>query len=292
MKHRTPQTIRKRRQSSSSWQPLALFVSALVIAVAIGAPYLSEAYQSGKASVAAAAAAAAAAEVERPLVGALQQNVYERGLVVRQTGAKSVLRESGAFYFNVTRRVSPGRVLGFVSPWSTRGEEMAWRFASKLTHLSPIMYMVDNRGQIIAHERESWLDTLREGLACPSCPPPARLVPHVSLAGLNMSAMFGGDDSNEQAGRLLVALLHTAAERHLDGFVLDAHSHLAPLYERLAAPRRPLLQLTCLASLPRASQGTRAPAQVRGRAASLRAASRCAALGAGRGAHSSRAAAS
>ena len=61
----------------------------------------------------------------KPISGALTETVYDRGLVVRQQSARSVLREHGGFYFNVTRRVSPGRVLGFVSPWSTRGEELA-----------------------------------------------------------------------------------------------------------------------------------------------------------------------
>lgn len=177
----------------------------------------------------AAATAAAAAAAAQPLVGALEQTVYDRGLVSRQTGARSVLHENRAFYFNVTRRVSPGRVLGFVTPWSSRGEETAWRFASKLTHLCPVMYTVTEHGLLRARERESWLASLREGLSCPSCPPPARLVPLVSLEGLNMAAFFGADDSEEQAGRLLVSLLAKVADRQLDGYVLDAHAHLATL---------------------------------------------------------------
>lgn len=222
---RRPPSARRKKQhcgGTLSW---------LCAATVVGAGGVAWLVQTRRESNSAAVATATAAA--QPLVGALPQTVYDRGLVTRQAGARSVLRENGAFYFNVTRRVSPGPVLGFVSPWSERGEEVAWRFASKLTHLSPILYGVNARGQLRAHERESWLDTLREGLACPSCPPPARLVPLVSLAGLDFGALFGADDAEEQAGRLIVALTQAATTRALDGFVLDAHAHLAPLPREL-----------------------------------------------------------
>jgi hypothetical protein len=218
---------RRPRGSPQRGRTRQWIVVSLVVAVcAAGAAWL---WQKRRDALVSAAAAAAAAAAAKPLIGPVEHTVYDRGLVSRQAGAKSVLRESGAFYFNVTRRVSPGRVLGFVSPWRARGEETAWRFASKLTHLCPIMYAVDKFGMLRARERESWLSTLREGLTCPSCPPPARLVPLVSLEGLDMAAFFGAEDSEEQAGRLLVSLLAKVAEHQLDGYVLDAHSHLAPL---------------------------------------------------------------
>ena len=217
---------RRHRRTSAPFVPswLKRLIAAVLIAVlAAGAAFL---WQRRRAEL---AAAEVAAEAARPLVGAVAQTVYERGLVVRQTGAASVLREHGAFYFNVTRRVHRGLSLGFVSPWNSRGEQLAWRFASKLTHLSPILYGVDATGRVVTTEDESWLATLRQGLTCPACPPPARLVPLVSLADLDFARVFGAEDSEERAGRLLVSLLHTAAEHSLDGFVLDAHQHLAPL---------------------------------------------------------------
>ena len=47
--------------------------------------------------------------------GALERSVYERGLVTRHVSAESVLREHAGFHYNVSRRLSPGRALGFVS---------------------------------------------------------------------------------------------------------------------------------------------------------------------------------
>lgn len=216
---------RRRPPAPNYWLRRGTFASISALLVA-GAAYAWEQRR------AAAQAERLASEAARPLVGAVSQTVYERGLVVRNTGANSVLREHGAFYFNVTRRVSSGLVLGFVSPWSLRGEELAWRFASKFTHLSPMLYGVDASGRLTAFEDEAWLATLRQGLSCPACPPPARLVPLITLAGADLSRLFGADEAEEHAGaehagRLLVALLHAAATHSLDGYVLDAHTHLA-----------------------------------------------------------------
>ena len=60
----------------------------------------------------------------------LDKTVYERDLVSRHITPRTVLREHAGFHFNVSRRLSPGMCLGFVSPWSVRGEESAWRFGS------------------------------------------------------------------------------------------------------------------------------------------------------------------
>ena len=164
------------------------------------------------------------------VAGALEKTVYERGLVSRHISPRQTLREHGGFHFNVSRRLSPGTCLGFVSPWSPRGEEVAWRFGSKLTHLSPIMYGVDALGNLVLNEKPRWLNGLREGLSCPGCPPPARLVPLVSLEGLDFATFFAADEGQEErAGKLLFALLQQHVTLELDGLVLDAHQYLARL---------------------------------------------------------------
>ena len=172
------------------------------------------------------------------VVGALDKTVYERDLVSRHITPRTVLREHAGFHFNVSRRLSPGMCLGFVSPWSVRGEESAWRFGSKLTHLSPILYGVDSLGNLVMHEKPSWLAGLREGLSCPGCPPPAQLVPLVSLRGLDFATFFAPDEGQEErAGKLLFALLQQFVTVGLDGLVLDAHQYLA----RLDRPTRQLV---------------------------------------------------
>ena len=67
-----------------------------------------------------------------PVVGSLSQTVYDRGLVTRKVDPQSIVKEHAGFHFNVSRRLSPGRALGFVSPWAARSDETVWRFGSKL----------------------------------------------------------------------------------------------------------------------------------------------------------------
>lgn len=180
-----------------------------------------------------------------PVVGPLEKNVYERELVTRRLEASSIVQNHAGFYHNVSRRLSPGLCLGFVSPWSARGEEVAWRFGSKLTHLSPLMYGVTRSGNLVLREKPRWLAALREGLACPGCPPPARLVPLVSFEGLDFGWFFGGEDGyqEERAGRLLVALLQQHITEGLDGLVLDAHQYLARLDRQTRADVAPRLHI-------------------------------------------------
>lgn len=185
------------------------------------------------------------------VAGSLNKNVYERDLVSRHISPRVVLHEHAGFYFNVSRRLSPGLCLGFVSPWSARGEEVAWRFGSKLTHLSPIMFGVDQLGNLIPHEKPRWLRELREGLTCPGCPPPAKLVPLVSLRGLDFATFFAADDTQEErAGRLLFALLQQHVTLELDGLVIDAHQHLARLDRatRLAVAPKLHIFIQCAAA--------------------------------------------
>ena len=94
---------------------------------------------------------------------------------------------------------------------------------------------MDALGQLVPHEkgtvgRARWIEGLREGLACPGCPPPAKMVPLVSLRGLDIATFFAADEGQEErAGKLLFALLQQYVTLGFDGLLLDAHQHLARL---------------------------------------------------------------
>ena len=239
-RRRPPDARRSRNQSDSNF---ACSIIAAIIAIAGGIGFYFKRARSNVAAV-----DLNSPPSPPPILGALEKNVYERELVTRKVEYSSILKEHTGFYFNVSRRLSPGRALGFVSPWSIRGEEVAWRFGSKLTHLSPLMYGVDSKGTLVYHvdDPKRWLDGLREGLTCPGCPPPARLVPQVSLQGLDFASFFTDKEGDadgareERSGRLLFALLQQAVTLNLDGLILDAHTYLARLDQstrQTVAPR-------------------------------------------------------
>ncbi|XP_020210756.1 chitinase domain-containing protein 1 [Cajanus cajan] len=67
-------------------------------------------------------------------------NVYEQGLVTTHANYHHVLTENSKVSENTSQRHYTYPVLGYITPWNSRGYELAKRFNSKFTHLSPVWY--------------------------------------------------------------------------------------------------------------------------------------------------------
>lgn len=67
-------------------------------------------------------------------------NVYQRGLVTTDTNYQDILTENVKVSENAFTRRYDYPVLGYITPWNSHGYEMAKRFNSKFTHLSPVWY--------------------------------------------------------------------------------------------------------------------------------------------------------
>ncbi|XP_042385715.1 chitinase domain-containing protein 1-like isoform X1 [Zingiber officinale] len=79
-------------------------------------------------------------------------SVYERGLVKPNVDYHEILAENSRFSENTSRRHFPNPVLAYVTPWNSRGYEMAKLFGSKLTHISPIWYELKSEGKKLVLE--------------------------------------------------------------------------------------------------------------------------------------------
>ncbi|KAJ8493143.1 hypothetical protein OPV22_014864 [Ensete ventricosum] len=79
-------------------------------------------------------------------------SVYERGLVKPNVAFQEILAENSRFSENRSRRHFPNPVLAYVTPWNSRGSEMAKLFNSKLTHLSPVWYELKSEGKRLVLE--------------------------------------------------------------------------------------------------------------------------------------------
>lgn len=155
----------------------------------------------------------AASRVSR---GPLPETVYDRGLVNRRVHVSNILREHQAFYHNTSRRAFSGVVVGFVSPWAARADEMVWRFSRKLTFLVPILFEATMRGDVRIsignHAGRQWLRWLRaatqsdlSAASSPSISIP-KLTPLVSLERLDLLRYFTGDGAEARVGELLLSL--------------------------------------------------------------------------------------
>ncbi|XP_054157991.1 chitinase domain-containing protein 1-like [Oppia nitens] len=69
----------------------------------------------------------------------VNESLYDRNLVITNPKVKDILREHKAYNLqSTTVRNFNGTVLGYVTPWNSKGYDIAKTFATKFTHLSPV----------------------------------------------------------------------------------------------------------------------------------------------------------
>ncbi|CAH0489815.1 unnamed protein product [Peronospora farinosa] len=80
-----------------------------------------------------------AAEVKDVSAGVL--SVWDRGLVTTKLNPTLILQEHAQTASNVLKNFR-GETLGYVTPWNSRGYDMAKRFRTKFTYISPVWLQV------------------------------------------------------------------------------------------------------------------------------------------------------
>lgn len=72
--------------------------------------------------------------------------VYQRGLVKADIDFQEILTENSRVSENETLRHFSNPVLAYITPWNSAGYNLAKRFNSKFTHLSPVWYNLKSQG--------------------------------------------------------------------------------------------------------------------------------------------------
>ncbi|XP_010266473.1 PREDICTED: chitinase domain-containing protein 1 [Nelumbo nucifera] len=93
-------------------------------------------------------------------------SVYDRGLVRTNVNYQEILAENLKVSENTSYRHFKYPVLAYVTPWNSKGYELAKRFNSKLTHISPVWYDLKSEGtQLVLEGRHNadlgWISELR-----------------------------------------------------------------------------------------------------------------------------------
>ena len=94
----------------------------------------------------------------------LDTTVVDRNLVREDVTYLDVIRNHNKYSQNhaTTRFVSIPTTLGFVTPWNSKGYEIALTFSRKFTHISPVWFQILPNGEINGkHDiKEKWLRKL------------------------------------------------------------------------------------------------------------------------------------
>ncbi|CAK9165790.1 unnamed protein product [Ilex paraguariensis] len=122
---------------------------------------------------------------------------------------------------NISRRHFTNPVLAYITPWNSRGYELAKRFNSKLTHISPVWYDLKSEGtKLVLEGRHNadtgWISELRmKG--------DAQVLPRVVLEAIPVDLLR----KRKQRDKAINLIIAECKEMEYDGIVLESWSRWA-----------------------------------------------------------------
>ncbi|XP_009336807.1 chitinase domain-containing protein 1 [Pyrus x bretschneideri] len=147
--------------------------------------------------------------------------VHERGIVKRDVNYQEILTENGKVSENTSRRHFEYPVLAYITPWNSKGYDMAKRFNSKFTHLSPIWYDLKSQGNSLILEGRhnadtGWISDIRMA-------GDARVLPRVVLEAFPAELLT----KKKQRSKAINLIVNECKEMGYDGIVLESWSRWA-----------------------------------------------------------------
>ncbi|KAF6173006.1 hypothetical protein GIB67_006382 [Kingdonia uniflora] len=148
-------------------------------------------------------------------------SVYERGLVKANTNYQEILTESSRVSVNTFRRHYSYPILAYITPWNSRGYELAKRFNSKLTHISPVWYDLKSEGSRLVLEGRhnadlGWISDLRTNGN-------ALVLPRIVLEAFPKEFL----EKKKQRDKAVELIVAECKEMEYDGVVLESWSRWA-----------------------------------------------------------------
>ncbi|XP_076634112.1 chitinase domain-containing protein 1 isoform X2 [Colletes latitarsis] len=155
--------------------------------------------------------------------GPADQDVFERYLVVKNPKSHDIIRESGFYFSNTTRRRFTGNVLGYITPWNNNGLEVSKLFHGKFTMVSPVWLAFpggnDSTYKLATHDvQKKWLKEMRSANSEDHY---VKILPRVLFEHWSVNDIIGlYSDTNKQIA-LISVLIDTAKTFHFDGYVFE-----------------------------------------------------------------------
>ncbi|ONI23380.1 hypothetical protein PRUPE_2G185600 [Prunus persica] len=176
----------------------------------------------------AAAAAVLAYRIKyaHPITNRAQSYVHQRGLVKIDVNYQEILTASTTLENAKVSENTSGRhykypVLAYITPWNSKGYDMAKRFNSKFTHLSPVWYDLKSQGTgLILEGRHNadmgWISELRMA-------GDVWVLPRVVLEAFPAELLT----KKKQRSKAITLLVNECKEMGYDGIVLESWSRWA-----------------------------------------------------------------
>ncbi|XP_015592766.1 chitinase domain-containing protein 1 [Cephus cinctus] len=155
--------------------------------------------------------------------GSVNQDVFERGLVVKDPKSIDILRSSNTYYKDTKRRRFHGNVLGYITPWNEKGLEISKTFHGKFTAFSPVWLTIPygNTSEFSpgTHDvRKDWIKEIRKQNSANHT---TKIIPRVFFENWIAEDIIALQTNSDKRIRLISALIDTAKNFRFDGYVLE-----------------------------------------------------------------------
>ncbi|XP_017761479.1 PREDICTED: chitinase domain-containing protein 1 [Eufriesea mexicana] len=153
----------------------------------------------------------------------IEQDVFSRLLVVKNPKTHDIIRKSGYYFSNTTRRRFSGEVLGYITPWNNNGLEVSKIFHGKFTMLSPV-WLAFSEGNASTYKlstydvQKKWLKEIK---AANNRSHYVKILPRVLFENWSANDIIELYSDTKRQLSLISALTDTAKNFHFDGYVLE-----------------------------------------------------------------------
>ncbi|GAB2217422.1 hypothetical protein Drorol1_Dr00000609 [Drosera rotundifolia] len=147
--------------------------------------------------------------------------VDRKGLVKKDVNWREIVTENAGVDESATRRGFGNPVLAYVTPWNSAGYDLAKRFSTKFTHISPVWYDLKSQGSKLVlegrHDADTgWISELRSK-------GDVQVLPRVVLEVLPTDLLR----KKKEMARVIDLIVRECKDMNYDGIVLESWSRWA-----------------------------------------------------------------
>ncbi|XP_072944827.1 chitinase domain-containing protein 1 [Epargyreus clarus] len=173
----------------------------------------------------------------KPQEGVRKNNVLDRKLVVETPLVKDILKYHATYHHDVSWRNFKNTVLGFVTPWNSKGYDVAKTWSPKFNFISPVWLQIKRQTPNIyiitgLHDVDhAWMKTIRQRGSESSL----RIVPRLLFDNWQQSdlkAFFSEATSHSEQKALIDEVKKTCKQWKFDGIVLEMLSQIGKYTEK------------------------------------------------------------
>jgi chitinase domain-containing protein 1 len=158
-----------------------------------------------------------------------EKNVVSRNLIKKELSSVKELLDNYARYCEPCSKEKnfAGHTLGYVTPWNSRGYDIAKIFAQKFDLISPVWLQIKRTGRrkyelTGTHDIDSnWLQTIRQNSNDKTA-----VVPRILFEKLRMEDLHALFNDEEEIASLSTMLVKKADDYRFDGYIFEIYLQL------------------------------------------------------------------